>query len=170
MLKNKRLVAKGFTIVELLIVIVIIAILATITIVAYNGITDRANDSAMETTITSVAKKLSTDVIIDQSAKCNGPNDSAITACLNNSETINKLVTAPYMKDVSASFVYYVDWDGSVNIAGYSKSGNAFASYSGSLKEISAVEYRDLTTYRCGTTGVWSPSSKTWSLVNVGCG
>lgn len=37
--------AGGFTIVELLIVIVVIAILATITIVAYNGIQQRARDS-----------------------------------------------------------------------------------------------------------------------------
>lgn len=36
----------GFTIVELLIVIVVIAILATISIVAYNGIQQRANNTA----------------------------------------------------------------------------------------------------------------------------
>lgn len=38
---------KGFTIVELLIVIVVIAILAAITIVAYNGISQRAKNSAI---------------------------------------------------------------------------------------------------------------------------
>jgi len=40
---------KGFTIVELLIVIVVIAILAAITIVSYNGITLRAKESAAQT-------------------------------------------------------------------------------------------------------------------------
>lgn len=38
---------RGFTIVELLIVIVVIAILATISIVAYNGIQERANITKM---------------------------------------------------------------------------------------------------------------------------
>ena len=42
----KRQTSSGFTIVELLIVIVVIAILAAITIVAYTGISDRAKDSA----------------------------------------------------------------------------------------------------------------------------
>ncbi len=42
----KRANQKGFTIVELLIVIVVIAILAAITIVAYNGISERARMSS----------------------------------------------------------------------------------------------------------------------------
>lgn len=44
--KNKH---SGFTIVELLIVIVVIAILAAITIVAFNGVQDRARKSSMDT-------------------------------------------------------------------------------------------------------------------------
>lgn len=49
---------QGFTIVELLIVIVVIAILAAITIVAYNGIRDRANASSAQ----SAARQASTKI------------------------------------------------------------------------------------------------------------
>ena len=48
---------RGFTIVELLIVIVVIGILAGITIVAYNGVTARANTSAARVAGNSVLKK-----------------------------------------------------------------------------------------------------------------
>jgi prepilin-type N-terminal cleavage/methylation domain-containing protein len=50
----------GFTIVELLVVIVVIAILAAITIVAYNGIQDRARVSALSSELTQVAKAVET--------------------------------------------------------------------------------------------------------------
>ena len=48
----------GFTLVELLIVIVIIAILATITVVAYNGIQTRAYYSRLSGSINTYAKAL----------------------------------------------------------------------------------------------------------------
>lgn len=48
----------GFTIVELLIVIVVIGILAAITIVAYNGIQQRAKEAERQSDITAVAKAL----------------------------------------------------------------------------------------------------------------
>jgi len=49
--------SQGFTIVELLIVVVVIAILAAITIVSYNGITSRANSSAAAANAATVQKK-----------------------------------------------------------------------------------------------------------------
>jgi prepilin-type N-terminal cleavage/methylation domain-containing protein len=47
----------GFTIVELLIVIVVIGILAAITIVAYNGVQKRANASAAQAAQNTLQKK-----------------------------------------------------------------------------------------------------------------
>ena len=47
----------GFTIVELLIVIVVIAILAAITIVAYNGIQQSATRSALQTEVSQAVRK-----------------------------------------------------------------------------------------------------------------
>lgn len=49
---------KGFTIVELLIVIVVIAILAAVSVVAYTGIQNRANDSVVQNDLSNMAKKL----------------------------------------------------------------------------------------------------------------
>jgi len=48
---------QGFTIVELLIVIVVIGILAAITIVSYNGITARANTNSAKANATAFLKK-----------------------------------------------------------------------------------------------------------------
>lgn len=53
--RNKQ---AGFTIVELLIVIVVIGILAAITIVAYNGIQDRGRDARRASDIITISKAI----------------------------------------------------------------------------------------------------------------
>jgi len=55
---HKKISSQGFTIVELLIVVVVIAILAAITIVAYNGVTKRAAESAMQTSIKQIGTSI----------------------------------------------------------------------------------------------------------------
>lgn len=57
MLSSIKSNERGFTIVELLIVIVVIAILAAISIVAYNGIQNRAKTSAGQQLASQIAKK-----------------------------------------------------------------------------------------------------------------
>lgn len=57
-LLNRSRHQSGFTIVELLIVIVVIAILAAITLVSYNGIQRRANETALRSDVSQAAKIL----------------------------------------------------------------------------------------------------------------
>lgn len=55
---NQITLSKGFTIVELLIVIVVIGILAAIVIVAFNGVQSRARDTERKSEIATFVKKL----------------------------------------------------------------------------------------------------------------
>ena len=57
-MKRSLFYSRGFTIVELLIVIVVIGILAAITIVAYNGITGKADTAAVHSSAGQAARKL----------------------------------------------------------------------------------------------------------------
>ncbi|MEO8691329.1 MAG: prepilin-type N-terminal cleavage/methylation domain-containing protein [Candidatus Saccharimonas sp.] len=55
----------AFTIVELLIVIVIIAILATITVVAYNGIINRAHEASLKSDLDNSSNLLEISKVIN---------------------------------------------------------------------------------------------------------
>lgn len=56
--RNPKRYLPGFTIVELLIVIVVIAILAAISIVAYTGIQNRAHDASVQSDVRSSYNKM----------------------------------------------------------------------------------------------------------------
>ena len=80
LLPHNRSWARGFTIVELLIVIVVIAVLATITIIAFNGLQRRAIQSSLQADVNKAKKK----VMLYQAE--NGTYPTAIN-CTNPSST-----------------------------------------------------------------------------------
>jgi prepilin-type N-terminal cleavage/methylation domain-containing protein len=57
-MKHKKRFSSGFTIVELLVVIVVIGVLASVVVVAYNGISQRARDASMQSDLTQAKKQI----------------------------------------------------------------------------------------------------------------
>lgn len=73
----------GFTIVELLIVIVVVAILAAISVVAYNGIQQRADASSVQSSSSQIRKaielaKIQSDSYPSSITGCPSPTDSQL--------------------------------------------------------------------------------------------
>lgn len=76
--QNKK--QKGFTIVELLIVIVVIGILAAISIVAYNGVQERARVQRANSDLSAIAKAIYT-ARINTDKTLMGVTQSGCTRC-----------------------------------------------------------------------------------------
>ena len=137
----KRYYSHGFTIVELLIVIVVIAILATITVVAYNGITSRVSDSAVQSDLRNYASK----VLEFQAINGRYPTGNC---CGDPTEGIPTFsITKTAYETSIHNFYYCTGGSGSTEVfavAGQSKSGKRFAYYSS----------QGLTQY----TGAWGSS------------
>jgi prepilin-type N-terminal cleavage/methylation domain-containing protein len=115
-ISNKSL-QQGFTIVELLIVVVVIAILAAITIVSYNGIQNRAHDSVVKSDLENNYKTMQSTRIITGAPHPLG----GLTAA-----TGMKFTKASY--DTTSNNLYYcASADGlEMAIAGRSKSGKGY--------------------------------------------
>ena len=83
----KRLNKHGFTIVELLIVIVVIAVLAAVTIVAFNGLSQRARESQVQADLSGAVKQLKVyyaeNSVYPTANTC--PNPSSNQVCLKSS-------------------------------------------------------------------------------------
>ena len=72
----KKMNKKGFTIVELVIVIAVIAILSAVMIPTFSGIVQKANDSALEQKIAAAYKEAMANELADDGLY----NNSALTA------------------------------------------------------------------------------------------
>lgn len=128
---------KGFTIVELLIVIVIIAILAAITIVAYNGIQNRANDSSVQSDMRGLAQKIMQHEAINGEYPSTGSNGYVMPAGITYS--VNKSAYA------SSYNLYYCLVRSGPNarfaIVAQSVSGNRFVYKGGSFAEYTGSSF-----------------------------
>lgn len=91
---NSRLNTKGFTIVELLIVIVIVAILAAITVVAYNGIQTRSQNSKISADLTMFIRAI-------HAARINS-GEQALRYVTNSTGTAGNCMSKPAGTDLAA--------------------------------------------------------------------
>jgi prepilin-type N-terminal cleavage/methylation domain-containing protein len=100
---------KGFTLVELLIVIVILGILATVTVFAVTGITNRGKTSACQSDVKS----------IQTAEEAYSANTGAYTA------SQASLVSAGLLHAPAANFTIALVAAGSGTVASYTVTGNA---------------------------------------------
>lgn len=113
---------KGFTIVELIVVITVIGILATIATVSYNGVQQKAHDSAVQSDLDSIAGLLESHRVNVASAQ-QFPSTTAELGALD-----IRVSKKSYDTSVANNLVYCVNTTDyqSFALAGLSKSGAVF--------------------------------------------
>ena len=147
----------GFTIVELLIVIVIIGILAAITIVAYNGIQNRGNDATVQSDLRQTYSKIQAHIVLNDAYPTTWPeiNSVFVTTRKAYGGGLNSLI---YCRSSTASA-----------IVGRSVSGNGFAYSSNGGAMAFASWPGDSNVNLCPAAGIPTASpgyAATWIRVN----
>lgn len=103
--------SKGFTIVELLVVIVVIGILASITIVSYTGITQKAIAATLQSDLSNAAKQIKMFQALsptnDLPTANNCPTPGATEICIKTSGSNELIATNGYTVNNSASPKYF---------------------------------------------------------------
>ena len=109
---TSRKLATGFTIVELLIVIVVIAILASISVVAYNGVQQRAKASSLASTLKSAEKAFR--LYGTEQGRSTWWDDGQITSAGDNptlTRVINETNFKQYMQNASVPDGWVLNYD-----------------------------------------------------------
>lgn len=154
---------KGFTIVELLIVIVVIGVLAAIVVVAYNGITRSARDSAVQTELKNFGK------VVELYKAQNGSYPTTAQLAAQGGVKVNKSM---YIAGASNNWHYCVSLDGSRFAVGAtaesSRQGYRFDSVDG-LQYSAAIWGSTTCPGADGTpslpyTGASAPSGCAWNV------
>lgn len=142
----------GFTIVELLIVVVVIAILAVITTVAFNGIQNRASDSAVSSDLTNMARKIKMFYVTNNRY----PQGSADMNTLDVKITKNAYSRGMFNGTSWYNVVYC--WPNSTNpdqfaVVAQSKSGNTIHYSGGKVSQV-GYSYASGSAALCSSAGV----------------
>lgn len=145
---------KGFSIVELMIVIVVIGILASITAVVYSGVSNRAHDAAVQSDLETITGQL-------ESYRVNPSNPSEYPRTTATLTTLGiKATKKSYLTTANANFIYCIDATyQSYALVAKSRSNNIFMVTNGETKAYPLTDAQFTTAALCPALSmVWVSS------------